>query len=84
MTTEEKINKAKGAVKEGLGKLVGDKHLEKEGATEKAAAKLKDVVEDVKDVVEDVKGAVEDVVEDVKGAVEGTIDGIKNVVNKEK
>ncbi|WP_304195671.1 CsbD family protein [Peptostreptococcus stomatis] len=73
MTTEEKINKAKGAVKEGLGKLVGDKHLEKEGATEKAAAKLKDVVEDVKDVVED-----------VKGAVEGTIDGIKNVVNKEK
>ena len=73
MTTEEKINKAKGAVKEGLGKLVGDKHLEKEGATEKTAAKLKDVVEDVKDVVED-----------VKGAVEGTIDGIKNVVNKEK
>ncbi|WP_304082674.1 CsbD family protein [Peptostreptococcus stomatis] len=73
MTTEEKINKAKGAVKEGLGKLVGDKHLEKEGATEKAAAKLKDVVGDVKDVVED-----------VKGAVEGTIDGIKNVVNKEK
>lgn len=73
MTTEEKINKAKGAVKEGLGKLVGDKHLEKEGATEKAAAKLKDVVEDVKDVVED-----------VKCAVEGTIDGIKNVVNKEK
>ena len=73
MTTEEKINKAKGAVKEGLGKLVGDKQLEKEGATEKTAAKLKDVVEDVKDVVED-----------VKGAVEGTIDGIKNVVNKEK
>lgn len=77
MTTEEKINKAKGAVKEGLGKLVGDKQLEKEGATEKTAEKLKDVVEDV-------KGAVEDVVEDVKGAVEGTIDGIKNVVNKEK
>lgn len=73
MTTEEKINKAKGAVKEGLGKLVGDKQLEKEGATEKTAAKLKDVVEDVKGVVED-----------VKGAVEGTIDGIKNVVNKEK
>lgn len=73
MKTEEKINKAKGAVKEGLGKLVGDKQLEKEGATEKTAAKLKDVVEDVKGVVED-----------VKGAVEGTIDGIKNVVNKEK
>jgi hypothetical protein len=62
MTTEEKINKAKGAVKEGLGKLVGDKHLEKEGATEKAAAKLKDVVEDV-------KGAVEGTIDGIKNVV---------------
>lgn len=62
MTTEEKINKAKGAVKEGLGKLVGDKHLEKEGATEKAAAKLKDVVEDVKDVVEGTIDGIKNVV----------------------
>ena len=62
MTTEEKINKAKGAVKEGLGKLVGDKHLEKEGATEKTAAKLKDVVEDV-------KGAVEGTIDRIKNVV---------------
>mgnify|MGYP001002579861 FL=1 len=62
MTTEEKINKAKGAVKEGLGKLVGDKHLEKEGATEKTAAKLKDVVEDV-------KGAVEGTIDGIKNVV---------------
>lgn len=62
MTTEEKINKAKGAVKEGLGKLVGDKHLEKEGATEKATAKLKDVVEDV-------KGAVEGTIDGIKNVV---------------
>ena len=62
MTTEEKINKAKGAVKEGLGKLVGDKHLEKEGATEKAAAKLKDVVGDV-------KGAVEGTIDGIKNVV---------------
>ena len=62
MTTEEKINKAKGAVKEGLGKLVGDKQLEKEGATEKTAAKLKDVVEDV-------KGAVEGTIDGIKNFV---------------
>ncbi|MBF1044704.1 MAG: CsbD family protein [Peptostreptococcus sp.] len=62
MTTEEKINKAKGAVKEGLGKLVGDKQLEKEGATEKTAAKLKDVVEDV-------KGAVEGTIDGIKNVV---------------
>lgn len=62
MTTEEKINKAKGTVKEGLGKLVGDKQLEKEGATEKTAAKLKDVVEDV-------KGAVEGTIDGIKNVV---------------
>ena len=62
MTTEEKINKAKGAVKEGLGKLGGDKQLEKEGATEKTAAKLKDVVEDV-------KGAVEGTIDGIKNVV---------------
>lgn len=62
MTTEEKINKAKGVVKEGLGKLVGDKQLEKEGATEKTAAKLKDVVEDV-------KGAVEGTIDGIKNVV---------------
>ena len=62
MTTEEKINKAKGAVKEGLGKVIGDKQLEKEGATEKTAAKLKDVVEDV-------KGAVEGTIDGIKNVV---------------
>lgn len=62
MTTEEKINKAKGAVKEGLGKVIGDKQLEKEGATEKTAAKLKDVVEDV-------KGAVEGTIDGIKNIV---------------
>ncbi len=62
MTTEEKINKAKGAVKEGLGKVIGDKQLEKEGATEKTAAKLKEVVEDV-------KGAVEGTIDGIKNVV---------------
>lgn len=62
MTTEEKINKAKGVVKEGLGKVIGDKQLEKEGATEKTAAKLKEVVEDV-------KGAVEGTIDGIKNVV---------------
>ena len=29
MSTEEKVNQAKGAVKEGFGKLTGDKKTEK-------------------------------------------------------
>ena len=35
MSIEEKIDQAKGAAKEGVGKLTGDKKIEKEGAAEK-------------------------------------------------
>ena len=52
MALEEKLNQAKGALKENVGKLTGDKKLESEGAVEKTTAKVKDVVEDVKDAVE--------------------------------
>ena len=58
MSTEEKFNQAAGAVKEGVGKLVGDKGLESEGAAEKVASKVKEVAEDAKDAVE---GAIEGV-----------------------
>ena len=58
MSTEEKINQAAGAVKEGVGKFVGDKGLESEGAAEKVASKVKEVAEDAKDAIE---GAVEGV-----------------------
>lgn len=53
MSIEEKIDQAKGAAKEGVGKLTGDKKIEKEGAAEKAAAKVKEVAEDVKDAIEE-------------------------------
>ena len=58
MSLEEKIDQAKGAVKEGIGKVTGDKKVEKEGVAEKAAAKSKEVIEDAKDAVE---GTVEGV-----------------------
>ena len=58
MSTEEKFNQAAGDVKEGVGKLVGDKGLESEGAAEKVASKVKEVAEDAKDAIE---GAVEGV-----------------------
>ena len=32
MSLEDKIDQAKGALKEGLGKVSGDKKIEKEGA----------------------------------------------------
>lgn len=63
MSVEEKLNQAKGAFKEGVGKLTGDKKIEKEGAAEKTVSKVKEVVEDTKDAVE---GAIEGVKNMVK------------------
>ena len=54
MSTEEKLNQTAGSVKEGVGKLIGDKELESEGATEKVVSKVKEVAEDAKDAVEGV------------------------------
>lgn len=56
MGIEDKLNQAKGALKEGAGKLTGDKMTEIEGAVEKVVAKAKDGLEDVKEGIE---GAVE-------------------------
>ena len=52
MSIEKKLDQAKGAVKEGVGKVTGDKKMEIEGAVEKVAAKVKEVGESVKDSVE--------------------------------
>ena len=38
MGIEDKLNQVKGALKEGVGKLSGDKKTELEGAVEKAVA----------------------------------------------
>ncbi len=47
MGIEDKLNQAKGALKEGAGKLTGDKKTEVEGAVEKVVAKAKDGIEDI-------------------------------------
>ena len=58
MSAEEKLNQVAGSIKEGFGKLTGDKKLETEGATEQVVSKVKEVSEDAKDAVE---GAIEGV-----------------------
>ena len=58
MSAEEKLNQVAGSIKEGFGKLTGDKKLESEGATEPVVSKVKEVAEDAKDAVE---GAIEGV-----------------------
>ena len=62
MSLEEKIDQAKGALKEGIGKVTGDKKTEAEGAVEKAASKVKEVAKDVKDAVEGTVEGVKNVI----------------------
>ena len=71
MGIEDKLNQAKGALKEGAGKLTGDKKTEIEGAVEKVVAKAKDGLEDVKEGIED-----------VKEGIEGAVEGLKNSFKK--
>ena len=72
MALEDKLNQAKGALKENAGKLTDNKELQAEGAVEKTVAKAKDVAEDLKKAAED-----------VKDAVDGAISGVKNVLHKD-
>ena len=76
MALEDKLNQAKGALKENAGKLTGDKQLEAEGAVENTVAKVKDAAEGV---VEDIKKTADD----AKNAVDGAISGLKNALGND-
>ncbi len=47
------FDKAKGAIKEGAGKLTGDTKLEAEGKADKAGGKVESAVGGAKDTVRD-------------------------------
>lgn len=53
MGIEDKLNQAKDALKEGAGKLTGNKKTEIEGAVEKVVAKAKDGIKYVKEGLDD-------------------------------
>lgn len=50
----------KGRVKEAAGDLTDNDDLKREGKTDQAAGKVKEVLDDVKDKVEDAVDAVKD------------------------
>lgn len=60
---KSKIEQASGGLKEGAGKLTGDKELEAKGFVEKIIAKGKELADDAKEAVE---GAVDAVKEKLK------------------
>ncbi|MFR9307679.1 MAG: CsbD family protein, partial [Lachnospiraceae bacterium] len=57
---KSKIEQASGVLKEGPGKLTGDKELEAKGFVEKTIAKGKELADDAKEAVEGAVDAVEE------------------------
>ncbi len=53
---EGMLDKAKGAIKEGVGNLTGDEKLKAEGKADKAAGAVKNTVGGVKDTARDAAG----------------------------
>ena len=47
------VDQAKGAIKEGAGKLTGDEKLQAEGKADKASGKVQNAVGGAKDTVRD-------------------------------
>ena len=60
MSLENKFDEIKGSVKEGLGKLTGDKSLEGEGLAEQVVSKVKEAAEGAKETVESAIDSVKD------------------------
>ena len=63
MSLENKFDEIKGSVKEGLGKLTGDKSLEGEGVAQQVVSKVKEAAEGAKDAVE---GAIDSIKDKLK------------------
>ena len=60
MSLENKFDEIKVSVKEGLGKLTGDKSLEGEGLAEQVVSWVKGAAEGTKDAVEGAMDSVKD------------------------
>lgn len=63
---DAKLEQAKGSIKEGFGKLSGDKETETEGKIDKITGKAKEVFKDAKDTKDTVEGAVKSLKKDDK------------------
>ncbi len=66
MGIENKIQETVGKAKEGLGDLVGNDELRREGQKDRLAADAKQVGDDVSEKLTDATGSVADQVEELK------------------
>jgi len=56
----QNADELKGRVKEAAGDLTGNDDLEREGKTDRAAGKVKDLIDDAKEKVDDAVDSVKD------------------------
>jgi len=59
-TVNGNLKQVKGSVKEALGKVTGNTHLEAEGATEKVAGKAQEKLGEAKETAKDIAKEVAD------------------------
>lgn len=73
--SDPKIDKAKGQIKEAVGKITGDKQLETEGQVEQASATVREKAADIKADVAEAVGSVFEragaIASDIKDKVTG-------------
>jgi uncharacterized protein YjbJ (UPF0337 family) len=69
--TEERIEEAKGRLKEAAGDLTDDERLEREGKADQAAAKVKGKAKEVVDKAKDAATTVWEKVDDDDDSAEG-------------
>jgi uncharacterized protein YjbJ (UPF0337 family) len=70
-----KIDKLKGRIKEAVGVLIDNDHLEQEGQRDQVVGEVKEVAESA---AEKVKEKVERVADKVKDTVKRAVDKVKN------
>jgi uncharacterized protein YjbJ (UPF0337 family) len=58
--TSGTTDKVKGNIKEGIGKLTGDRRTEAEGKTDQAKGDVKNAGQDVKDAAKGVRDSLKD------------------------
>jgi uncharacterized protein YjbJ (UPF0337 family) len=83
---DEKIEDLKGRAKEAVGDLADDPHLKREGQIDRAAAKIKEIVEEAKTRVDDAieklnvdraRDRTKEILEEMKTKIDGAIDALK-------
>jgi uncharacterized protein YjbJ (UPF0337 family) len=78
-----KIDKAKGQIKEAVGKATGDQQLETEGQIEQATATVQEKISEIKDdVTEAVGNAIERVGEVASEIKDDVTEAVGNVIER--